>query len=293
MSLLKPDSNALPIIAGSPKVARLSIFERAGASLSRKTRAPLQQSHPAGTSRQTLLEKYQSLQGAEKITFFRANREALIPADAESSTSSSVNPAALVKPSLTNAMPAHGDKPRTAPTHGEAETLLEKFNKLQGSARTAFFRDKKSLLKAAAAAVEFFPAANASKQPPASAEPAQATAPVVGAKTETPEALLAEFQAMSGPGKTAFFRANQSLLKAAGAVVEARESARVTMAALAEREASAMRNFSVTQAQALPRVSGASLLAKFNLLTGSAKNAFFRANHAALKIAASSLTTSN
>lgn len=173
--------------------------------------------------------------------------------------------------------------PRAVPT---PQGLLERFHALKGGEKTAFFRANKAKLMAAEAAAPLqSPAASRPKQPLPPARPAAARA--MPNSTETPEALLERFHAMTGPGKTAFFRANKPLLKAAAACVELRESAPGPMnAGLGRLEASGVRNFAVAQAEAVPPVSGASLLEKFQMLSGTAKTAFFRANHTALKIAA-------
>lgn len=166
-----------------------------------------------------------------------------------------------------------------------AQGLLEKFHTLKGGEKTAFFRANKAQLMAAeAAATVQLPAAVR----PVPAQPAERPAVVRGggASMETPDALLEKFLAMRGPGKTAFFRANKPLLKAAAAVVEVRENAAGTPSAGAGLEARAARNFSAAQAEAVTLVSGAALLEKFQMLSGTAKTAFFRANHTALKIAA-------
>lgn len=162
------------------------------------------------------------------------------------------------------------------------QVLLEKFHELTGGEKTAFFRANKTALFAAEAAARLAlppPIRRAMlTEPPA--RPAAAATPIQAAG-ETPEALLEKFHGMEGIEKTAFFRANHSLLKVAAAVVGARESA---------DEDQAARNFSVALAEATPALSGAPLLERFNSLSGAVKTAFFRANHTALKIAAANET---
>lgn len=156
------------------------------------------------------------------------------------------------------------------PSATSAQSLLDKFHGLKGGEKTAFFRAHKAELMEAEAAAPLRPRLEQPSASPAARRP-------VPSPTDTPEALLENFQGMTGAGKTAFFRANQSLLKLAAAVVSARES---TGAAPAER------NFSAALVAAPPMPAGADLLATFHTLSGTAKTAFFRANHLALKIAA-------
>lgn len=153
-------------------------------------------------------------------------------------------------------------------------SILEKFHSSKGGEKTAFFRSHKAELMAAEAAAPVLPAALRPAAPLPTSPPARHREP---SATDTPEALLEKFQGMTGAGKTAFFRANKSFLKAAAAVVSAREST---------GEAPAVRNYSVAQAAAPHQPSGSDLLATFHTLSGTAKTAFFRANHLALKIAA-------
>jgi hypothetical protein len=168
-------------------------------------------------------------------------------------------------------------KPRreNAGTDVGAEEFLEKFHAMTGPGKTAFYRANKNALKAAAALVEIRESAR--KNLAAAAEKQTAI---------TGEAdLLEKFQAMTGPEKTAFYRANKSALKAAAALVGIAEAAQSNQAVVAAAEAHAARNFAGMQNEPLPKLSGKTLLDRFRSLTGTAKTAFFRTHLGDLKLA--------
>jgi hypothetical protein len=162
-------------------------------------------------------------------------------------------------------------------------SLLEKFHSLKGGEKTAFFRaNKAALLAADAIAQGNIPRHSSRKQ---EHQPPAAQAREMPSSTDTAKALLEKFSAMTGPGKTAFWRAKKSLLKAAAAAVEIQEAAHASQLATNAAGDRAARNFAVAQSEALPWFSGEKLLERFHSLSGTAKTAYFRANHAALKIA--------
>lgn len=159
-------------------------------------------------------------------------------------------------------------------------SLLENFHSLKGA-------NKSALLKADAASQDTKVNVSSPARPKLERSPANASSVSdIPSSTDTASALLAKFNAMTGPTKTAYFRSNKSLLKAAAAVVEIEEAAKAQpVKANASRE-QALRNFGHAQSEAVPWVPGKTLLERFDSLSGTAKTAYFRANRAALKIAA-------
>ncbi|MES2923894.1 MAG: hypothetical protein V4819_20235 [Verrucomicrobiota bacterium] len=160
--------------------------------------------------------------------------------------------------------------------------MLSKFDALRGGEKIAFFRANKSLLLAADA--ERGKAAKASESPQ---KAAVVEAPAGRSVDTAPEELLSRFYGLQGKAKTAFFRANKPLLKAAAAVVEKREAARVAAASRNEGEAAALRTFA-SQARAFEAkgtVPATLLLDEFQTLTGKERISFFRANRQALMVA--------
>jgi hypothetical protein len=181
-------------------------------------------------------------------------------------------------------------KPESSSQSQQGAGLLETFRSLTGGARTAFFRANKEALIAAEAATPA-PALAASPMKASTPRAVQAApaAKLPNASVPTaPEALLGAFHAMKGAEKTAFFRENRLLLKAAAAVVAVRESAQADALTSSSRETMAARGFSgqAAVAKASAKASPESLLQTFQALTGAERIAFWRANHSALKFAA-------
>jgi len=166
--------------------------------------------------------------------------------------------------------------------------LLEQFHGLKGGEKTAFFRANAEALKAEEKALpamgkKSINPALASKKPSAAKSPVVQISPSGGAAAD---ALLEKFYSMKGAQKTAFFRANKQLLKAAAALVAIRETTAMGTISPAKDEASAVQYFEAAHALAPSQGAGDTLLGIFHSLSGTAKTVFFRANHAGLKVAA-------
>ena len=159
--------------------------------------------------------------------------------------------------------------PSPAPATGP-ESLLERFYSLQGVAKTAFFRANREARKAAEVAAPPSSAA-AHKASPASGCKPPSPSPATG-----PESLLERFHSLQGGAKTAFFRANREALKAAEVAVPPSSAA-------AHKASPAP---GCKPPSPSPATGPESLLERFYSLQGTAKTAFFRANYAALKLAA-------
>ena len=256
----------------NPSTDPLSVFDRAKARLGirNKGSAADKPSAALASAPSSILEKFYSLKGGEKTAFFRSHKAELMAAEAADLRSTT-------QPSKT-----------VATSRGAQSSVEQQFHSGSAVERSAFFWRVERLLLASEGQ-KGLRTPDLSRSLPQSSGNSDTSSKISDSQGAA-SALLEKFEAMKGAEKTAFFRANRPLLKAAADVVVVEETTKAHQIKAGTSGDLARRNFSTAQAAAPHRPAGADLLETFHTLNGTAKTAFFRANHLALKIAAANET---